>query len=170
MSPKKKARTGQRANVTPGVAVDPIFDDAGENPRSENIPPVTTLLDSTIIDQTALVPTPTEGCGTAGGGVQSSGGSVRFYGMRGRQNLEASPDVVTGIFTVQSHDVYALIDQGSTLSYVTPYVAVEFGMEPEHLHEPFSVSTPVGESILVAWVYRDCVIMLHGQDTVVDLI
>ncbi|XP_070054543.1 uncharacterized protein [Nicotiana tomentosiformis] len=61
MAPKKKARTGQRANVTPGVTVDPIFDDATENPSSESIPPVTTMHDSTTTDQTALVPTPTEG-------------------------------------------------------------------------------------------------------------
>ncbi|XP_070055823.1 uncharacterized protein [Nicotiana tomentosiformis] len=61
MAPKKKARTGQRANVTPGVAVDFIFNDAGEHPRSENIPPVTMLPDSTITDQTTPIPTPTEG-------------------------------------------------------------------------------------------------------------
>ncbi|XP_070036739.1 uncharacterized protein [Nicotiana tomentosiformis] len=61
MAPKKKARAGQRANVTPGVTVDPIIDDAGDHPRSENIPQVTTLPDSTTADQTALVPTPIEG-------------------------------------------------------------------------------------------------------------
>ncbi|XP_070042705.1 uncharacterized protein [Nicotiana tomentosiformis] len=62
--------------------------------------------------------------------------------MSGRQSVEASLDVVTGMLTVQSHDVYALIDPGSTLSYVTPYVAMEYGIEPEQLHESFSISTP----------------------------
>ncbi|XP_070045431.1 uncharacterized protein [Nicotiana tomentosiformis] len=90
--------------------------------------------------------------------------------MRGCQNSEASPDIVTGILTVQSNDVYSLIDPGSTLSYVTPYVAMEFGIEPEQLYEPFSVSTPVGESILATRVYRDCDITLRGRDTVADLI
>ncbi|XP_070057303.1 uncharacterized protein [Nicotiana tomentosiformis] len=61
MAPKKKARTGQRANVTPGVTIDPIIDDVGEHPRSENIPPLTILPDSTTTNQTAPVPTPTEG-------------------------------------------------------------------------------------------------------------
>jgi len=61
MAPKKKARTGQGANATTGVAVDPLLDDAGEHPRSENIPPATILPDSTTTDQTALVLTPTEG-------------------------------------------------------------------------------------------------------------
>ncbi|XP_070025467.1 uncharacterized protein [Nicotiana sylvestris] len=64
---------------------------------------------------------------------------------RSTSNMEASPDVVTGILTVQSHDVYALIDTSSTLSYVTPFVAMEFGIELDELHEPFSLSTPVDE-------------------------
>ncbi|XP_070032360.1 uncharacterized mitochondrial protein AtMg00860-like [Nicotiana tomentosiformis] len=63
--------------------------------------------------------------------------------MSDRWSSKASQAVVTGILTVQSHDVYALIDFVSTLSYVTPYIAMEFGIEQEQLHEPFSVSTPV---------------------------
>ena len=113
---------------------------------------------------------PPVGRGVARGGAQNSGGPSRFYAMRRRRESEASPDVVTGILTVQSHDVYALIDPGSTLSYVTHYVAMEFGIEPEQLYEPFSVSTPLGESILAARVYRDCVVTLRGRDTVADLI
>ncbi|XP_070010315.1 uncharacterized protein [Nicotiana sylvestris] len=82
--------------------------------------------------------------------------------MSSRQTAEASPVVVTGILTIQSHDVYALIDPGSTLSYVTPFVAMEFGIEPDQLHEPFSVSTPVGEPITVGRVY--------SRNTTTDLI
>ncbi|XP_070036532.1 uncharacterized protein [Nicotiana tomentosiformis] len=110
------------------------------------------------------------GCGTTRGGAQSSGGPSRFYAMSGRQSAEASSDVVTGILTVQSHDVYALINPGFSLSYVTPYVATSFGIEPEQLHEPFSVSTPVDESIMVVQIYRECVVTVHGRDTMVDLI
>nr|XP_009791861.1 PREDICTED: uncharacterized protein LOC104239024 [Nicotiana sylvestris] len=83
---------------------------------------------------------------------------------------EASPDVVTSILTVQSNDMYALIDLGSTLSYVTPFVVMEFGKEPEQLHELFLVSTPVGESILAVRVYKSCVVTVCGRDTRVDLI
>nr|XP_009793525.1 PREDICTED: uncharacterized protein LOC104240382 [Nicotiana sylvestris] len=50
------------------------------------------------------------GRGVARSGVQSSGGPNRFYAMSGCQTTKDSPDVVTGIMTVQSHDVYALID------------------------------------------------------------
>ncbi|XP_070051598.1 uncharacterized protein [Nicotiana tomentosiformis] len=58
---RNKARTGQGATVIPGVAVGSIFDDAGEHPRCEDIPPITTPPESTIPAQTAPIPTPTEG-------------------------------------------------------------------------------------------------------------
>ncbi|XP_070032214.1 uncharacterized protein [Nicotiana tomentosiformis] len=99
---------------------------------------------------TSSAPPPAQGTpvpaghGAARGGAQSSGRPSRFYAMSGRQNAAASLDVVTGILTVQTHDVYALIDPNSTLSYITPYVAMEFGIEPEQRPKPFSVSTLVG--------------------------
>ncbi|XP_070045553.1 uncharacterized protein [Nicotiana tomentosiformis] len=110
------------------------------------------------------------GRGAARGGAQSSEGPSRFYAMSSHQNAQASPDVVTCILTVQTHDVYALIDPGSTLSYITPYVAMEFGIEPEQLPESFSISTPVGESIVSALVYRGCVVTVRCRDIVADLI
>ncbi|XP_070047480.1 uncharacterized protein [Nicotiana tomentosiformis] len=72
--------------------------------------------------------------------------------------------------TVQSHDVYALIDPGSFLSYVVPYVATSFGIGPEQLHESFSVSTPIGESIMAAPIYKNCVVTVRSRDTMADLI
>ncbi|XP_070047254.1 uncharacterized protein [Nicotiana tomentosiformis] len=110
------------------------------------------------------------GRGATRGGAQSSGVPSRFYAMSGRQNAEASPDVVTGILIVQTHDVYALIYLGSTLSCVTPFVAMEFGIEPEQLPESFSVYSPFGESILAARVYRGCVVTVRGRDIVANLI
>ncbi|XP_070015015.1 uncharacterized protein [Nicotiana sylvestris] len=82
----------------------------------------------------------------------------------------STPSPAQGILTVQSHNVYALIDPGSTLSYVTPFVAMGFGIEPDQLHEHFLVSTPVGESITAAQVYRGCVVTVQGRDTTSDLI
>ncbi|XP_070004787.1 uncharacterized protein [Nicotiana sylvestris] len=42
--------------------------------------------------------------------------------------------------------------------------------EQDQLHEPFSVSTPVGESITVARVYRGCVVTVRGRETLADFI
>ncbi|XP_070036848.1 uncharacterized protein [Nicotiana tomentosiformis] len=47
---------------------------------------------------------------------------------------------------------------------------MEFGIEPEQLHETFYVSSPVSESILAARVYKVCIVMLLGWDTMADLI
>jgi len=61
MAPKKKARTVHGVDVTLGVAVDSSIDDAGEHPRGENIPSITTPPSCTIPAQGAPVPTPDEG-------------------------------------------------------------------------------------------------------------
>ncbi|XP_070036472.1 uncharacterized protein [Nicotiana tomentosiformis] len=75
------------------------------------------------------------------GCAQSSGEPIHFYAMNGRQSAVASPEVI-----------------------------IEFGIELKQLHEPFSASTPIGKSIVVTCIYRGCVIMVHGRDTVSDLI
>nr|XP_009804966.1 PREDICTED: uncharacterized protein LOC104250111 [Nicotiana sylvestris] len=60
--------------------------------------------------------------------------------------------VVTGILSVCSFDALALIDPGSTHSYVSSYFALRFSRQPELLNDPFLVVTPVGESLLVEYV------------------
>ena len=75
------------------------------------------------------------------GAANSSGVQNRTYALGDQQNLEASPDVVTGTLSIFSHIVYALIDRGSTLSYVSPLIAAELKKAPELLVKPFEVST-----------------------------
>ncbi|XP_070015780.1 uncharacterized protein [Nicotiana sylvestris] len=58
----------------------------------------------------------------------------------------------------------------STFSYVTPYFAINLGLEPEQLSEPFLVSTPVGESVKVTRVYRGCIVSVQGHNIKADLI
>ncbi|KAH0758098.1 hypothetical protein KY290_021591 [Solanum tuberosum] len=71
------------------------------------------------------------------------------------------------VFTL---DVYALLDPGASLSFVTPYVVMNFDVLTEKLCEPFSVSTLVGESILAKRVYHDCDISINHKNTMVDLV
>ncbi|XP_075077000.1 uncharacterized protein LOC142163770 [Nicotiana tabacum] len=110
------------------------------------------------------------GRGVVRGGACGRGVPSRFYALSGHQSAEASPDVTTCILSVQAIDYYALIDLGSSLSYVTPFIASSFGVEPEQLHEPFSVSTPVSDSVTATRVYRNCVVMVCGRATTTDLI
>lgn len=43
-----------------------------------------------------------------------------------------------------------LLDPGSNLSYVTPLVAINFGVGPENLSKPFSISTLVGDPVVAS--------------------
>ena len=65
---------------------------------------------------------------------------------------------------------YALLDPWASLSFVTPYVSMNFEIIPEQLCKLFSVSTPVGESILAETVYLDCPIFVSYKSTMTELI
>ena len=56
------------------------------------------------------------------------------------------------------------------LSFVTPLVAIKFDILPDILHEPFIVSTPMGELVVAKRVYRNCPIMLTNRVSYVDLV
>ncbi|KAH0658156.1 hypothetical protein KY289_026904 [Solanum tuberosum] len=103
-------------------------------------------------------------------GNGTGGGTNRLYVINSRQEQEDSPDLVTGMIQVFDFTVYALLDPGASLSFVTPYIAMNFDVIPEQLSEPFSVPTPVGESILAERVYRDCPISVNHKSTMADLI
>ncbi|XP_070020167.1 uncharacterized protein [Nicotiana sylvestris] len=74
------------------------------------------------------------------------------------------------MLTIYSLDVYALIEPGSTLSCIKPFVARKFGIVPEILRDPLVVSTPIGESIIARWVYRGCSVSICGRQTSTDLV
>ncbi|XP_070014776.1 uncharacterized protein [Nicotiana sylvestris] len=96
-------------------------------------------------------------------------GQARVFAFT-RQDAQASNAVVTGILSVYSFDALALIDPGSTHSYVSSYFSLRFSGQPELLNDPFLVVTPVGESLLVEYVYLACQILVEGRDTLADLI
>ncbi|KAG5576138.1 hypothetical protein H5410_056272 [Solanum commersonii] len=80
------------------------------------------------------------------------------------------PNVVTGVIKVFTFNVYALLDRGASLSFVTPYIVMSFDVLLEQLLDPFSVSTHVGESILAEKVYRDSIICANHKDTMTNLV
>ena len=58
-----------------------------------------------------------------------------FFALRTRDYQEASPDVVTGMLWIFDNDVYALLDPGATLCFVTTLVSKQFDTLPDVLHE-----------------------------------
>ncbi|XP_049381232.1 uncharacterized protein LOC125845741 [Solanum stenotomum] len=53
-----------------------------------------------------------------------------FYALQSRSDQEGSPNAVTGVLQVFTINVYALLDPGATLSFVTPSVAMKFDVLP----------------------------------------
>lgn len=47
---------------------------------------------------------------------------------------------------------------------------MNFHVLPKQLSESFSISTPVGKSILAERVYQDCRIVINHKSTVVDVV
>lgn len=78
----------------------------------------------------------------------SNSGQNRLYAFTTRQESEASHDVVISMLKVFSHDVYYMIDLGSTLSYVPPFMALHFGFCHECILDLFSVFTTIGDFIV----------------------
>ena len=65
---------------------------------------------------------------------------------------------------VFSIDVYALLDPGATLSIVTLLISRKFDVIPNILNEPFTVNTPVCESMVEKRVYKNCPILLPNRE------
>lgn len=80
----------------------------------------------------------------------------KLYDLASQQESKSSPDVITGMLQLFSYNVYFLLDSGSTLSYVTPYVFVCFGFDPEVISNPFPLTNMVGGLVITKRVYRVC--------------
>ena len=83
------------------------------------------------------------------GAISSEGGGGNhLYVITSLQEQKDSPDVVTGIIRVFDFTVYALLDQGASLSFLNPYIGINFDIISQKLTETFNVFPPVGEPIV----------------------
>ncbi|XP_069144345.1 uncharacterized protein [Solanum lycopersicum] len=71
----------------------------------------------------------------------------RFYALHSKGEQEDYPDVMTGSDKCSP-------DPGATLSFVTPLVAKNVDLLLDVFVEPFSVTIPVGDSIMARRVFR----------------
>ncbi|KAK5831438.1 hypothetical protein PVK06_015236 [Gossypium arboreum] len=94
---------------------------------------------------------------------------TRAYVVRTREEGDAH-DVVTGIFLLYSEPIYALIDPGSSHSYINSKL-VELGkLESEMSKVSIEVSSPLGQTVLVDRVCRRCPLIIHDKMFLVDLL
>ncbi|VFQ70039.1 unnamed protein product [Cuscuta campestris] len=102
-------------------------------------------------------------------GAQGGKAPARTYAMRGRTEQPAH-DVIMGMFTLFDTSITALIDPGSTLSYVCMPMLVVPNLPRENLDNPVIVSNPLGHSLRLTHVYHDCPLVVQGKTFPASLI
>ncbi|VFQ67004.1 unnamed protein product [Cuscuta campestris] len=94
---------------------------------------------------------------------------ARTYAMQVRTDPQAN-DVIMGMFTLFDITVSALIDPGSTLTYICVPMPVTSHVTKETLEHPVVVSNPLGHSLRLQHVYNQCPLMAQGKIFLADLI
>ena len=94
---------------------------------------------------------------------------ARAYAMKAREDQDA-PEVIAGIFSLYDIEMHALIDLGSTYSYI--FIEHVFDKIPvvEQLTYDMHVTSPLGHNISVNSVYRNCPIVIQAREFLADLI
>ncbi|KAA3483007.1 DNA/RNA polymerases superfamily protein [Gossypium australe] len=87
---------------------------------------------------------------------------ARTYAIRARE-VASSPDVITGTFSLHDTFVIALIDSGSTHSYICMRLASSLNMTIESTKMVVKVSNPLGSHVLVDKVCRNCPLTIRGH-------
>ena len=94
---------------------------------------------------------------------------ARAYAIRAHEKA-SSPDLITGTFTLYDTSVVALIDPGSTHSYVCETLVSNKTLPVEFTKFVVSVSNPIGRYVLVDKVCKNCPLMIRDFYFLVDLI
>ena len=94
---------------------------------------------------------------------------ARAYAMRAREDPDI-PGVIAGTFTLFDIALYALIDPGSTHSYICMDQENDKLPVVELLDYDLLVTSPLGHSVRVNRVYKSCPLMVHDREFLVDLI
>ncbi|VFQ68737.1 unnamed protein product [Cuscuta campestris] len=93
---------------------------------------------------------------------------ARTYAMQGR--TDPSPDVILGTFILFDSVMHALIDPGSTLSYICVGMPANSAIVRSDLEIPTVVSNPLGHSMRLHHIYPRCPLSVQGKQFPADLI
>ena len=89
--------------------------------------------------------------------------------MRVREDQDA-PGVIAGNFTLYDNEMHALVDPGSTHVYICIERLSAKLPSVEPLSYDILVTSPLGHSVRVNQVYKNCPLMVHDREFSVDLI
>ena len=94
---------------------------------------------------------------------------ARAYAIQAVEEKD-SPDVIVGNFYIFETIVHALIDPGSTHSYICTTIPSLGSLPKSKTKYDILVTNPLGHSVIVNRVYRDCPIRIREYEFPGDLI
>ena len=107
--------------------------------------------------------------GTQTLGRQDGRASARAYAMKAVEDTDAT-DVIVGNFQIFDTTVHALIDPGSTHSYICTDIPTVKILPRSGTEYDILVTNPLRHSVIVNRVYRDCPIRIREYEFLGDLI
>ena len=93
---------------------------------------------------------------------------ARAYAIRAHEDQDAH-EVIPGIFSLYEIEMHALIDPRSTHLYVGIEHVFEKILAVERLAYDMHVTSPLGHSVSVNSVYRNCPIVIQSRKFLADL-
>ena len=94
---------------------------------------------------------------------------AQAYAMKAHEDQDAL-EVIAGIFSLYDIEMHALINPGSTHSYVCIEHVFDKITSVERLLYNMHVTSPMGQSVKVNRVYKNCPIVIHDKEFSTDLI
>ena len=107
--------------------------------------------------------------GTQALGRQDGSAPARAYAMKAVEDTDA-PDVIAGNFQIFDTTVHALINPGSTPSYICTDIPNLGKLPRSETEYDILVTNPLGHCVIVNRVYRDCPIKIREYELLGDLI
>ena len=89
--------------------------------------------------------------------------------MKAVEDTDA-PDVIVGKFTIFDTIMHALIDLGLTHSYIYTNIPIFGNLLRSETEYDILVMNPLGHSVFMNKVYRDCPIIIREYEFLGDLI
>ncbi|KAA3473615.1 DNA/RNA polymerases superfamily protein [Gossypium australe] len=93
---------------------------------------------------------------------------ARIYTIRAREDA-SGPDVITGTFSLLDTDITALIDLGSTHSYICTNLVSVKNLPIKITEFVVKVSNPLGQYVMVDKICKKCLLMVKGYCFSADL-
>ena len=94
---------------------------------------------------------------------------ARAYSMKAHEDQDAF-EVIAGIFSLYDIEMHALIDPRSTHSYVCMEHVFDKVPVMEKLAYDMDATSPLGHSVSVNSIYRNCPIVIQEREFLADLI